>query len=180
MGAPFVNWFGTWLDPQWVTASAHPGAAGLFAAEGAAAELALTVHGHAIEGWLMAGSIVIGLGGALVAFALYLRQPAPLTHQVPKLPVVGTIYRTLLNKYWVDEIYDVFPVGTLRVFARFCARVFDDVVIDGLLTKVPPFVVRVTGSAVAWIQNGDVQRYLSFIVFGLTVLLYYLLRGGAP
>ncbi|MBN2362305.1 MAG: NADH-quinone oxidoreductase subunit L [Deltaproteobacteria bacterium] len=180
LGVPFVNYFAHWLDPQWVTAAAHPGASDLFAAAGGAADLALTAHGHAIEGGLMGSAVAVGLGGALLAFALYLRQPAALTYRVPKLPVVGGLYRTLLNKYWVDEVYGVCPVGAVRVLARFCARVLDDIVVDGLVTRVPPFMLRVTGSAVAWLQNGDVQRYLSFIACGLAILLYALLRGGGP
>ncbi|MFH1810082.1 MAG: NADH-quinone oxidoreductase subunit L [Pseudomonadota bacterium] len=173
----FDNYFTLWLDPLFVTAAAHPGNVGLFAAgESLAAELELTVHSHAAEWGLMGGSVIIGLAGLALAWALYKGGPAPFTARVPKMAGVGAVYRTLLNKYWVDEGYAIFPVGFVHVLARVCNRVIDVVFVDGLLTKVAPLVVRVTGGAVAWVQNGDAQRYMAFVLFGLAALLYFALH----
>ena len=175
----FDNYFGMWLDPIFATAAHHPANAGLFETGAWVyfnATLQHTVHGENIEWILMGASVLIGLAGLALAWLLYKGRSAAITERLPKMAGLGALYRTLLNKYWVDEAYDVFPIGFTKVAGRVSHRFIDVVVVDGLLTKVPPLLIRMTGAAVAWIQNGDVQRYMAFILFGLVFTLYFALH----
>ena len=173
----FDNYFGIWLDPIFATAAHHPANAALFNHEAYFnATLHHTVHGATVEWVLMGSSVLIGLAGLALGWILYKGGPAAITERLPKMAGIGAVYRTLLNKYWVDEAYDVFPVGFTKMAGRVSHKFFDVVVVDGLLTKVPPMLVRLAGGAVAWLQNGDAQRYMAFILFGVAISLYFALH----
>ncbi len=78
---------------------------------------------------LMSLSVFAASLGLGLAFLFYIkRQALPLmwTERVPGF------YRTLCNKYWVDEIYDAMLIQPLKGFSHLLWR-FDQVVIDGLV-----------------------------------------------
>jgi NADH-quinone oxidoreductase subunit L len=61
------------------------------------------VPGHGVELALMVASVLIGLAGITVAWLFFQRHP-----EIPKRIVssAGGLYRLLLNKYYVDEVYN--------------------------------------------------------------------------
>jgi NADH-quinone oxidoreductase subunit L len=92
----------------------------------------------ALELGLMAVSVAVAAGGFLLAYLMYVRgtiKPETFSELAGGAP-----YRLVLNKYWVDELYDlVFVRGTLLV-SRIAAW-FDQHVIDGLV-NLSALVVR--------------------------------------
>jgi NADH-quinone oxidoreductase subunit L len=61
------------------------------------------VPGHGMELALMAASVLVGLGGIAVAWLFFRRHPEIPGRIVGRL---GGVHRLLLNKYYVDEMYD--------------------------------------------------------------------------
>ena len=86
------------------------------------------------------------------------------------------LYKTLLNKLYVDEVYDFLIGRPLWKFAKVLWSVVDRVLIDGLLVNGPAQLVAFTGSFARRFQNGDVQRYAAVTALGVAALVWVLLR----
>jgi NADH-quinone oxidoreductase subunit L len=137
--------FNDWLAPVFgghgpVLGEGHP----------AAGELALELG-------LMAASVAVAAGGVFLAWLMYAK--GTLSPAVFSEALGGGPYRTVLNKYWVDELYDlVFVRGALalsRAGAWFDAHVIDGIV-DGSAVLVRG-VSSLTGLIDDWIVDGAVN-----------------------
>jgi NADH-quinone oxidoreductase subunit L len=121
---------------------------------------------------LMVGSSLFALGGIAVAYWMYVRQPAAAAKLVEGMP--GP-YQLSRNRFYIDELYDIFVVKPLTGFTVFC-RMLDTYVVDGLvdlLGQVPRFLAFLFRP----IQNGLVQFYALLMVLGVAgFLLSVLLR----
>ncbi|MBI5868513.1 MAG: NADH-quinone oxidoreductase subunit L [candidate division Zixibacteria bacterium] len=85
-------------------------------------------HSLGLEYGLMAVSIAVGLLGIGWAYKWYVKSPE--SPEKVRVRFTG-IYNLLLNKYWVDEIYDAVIVRPLIGASRFVYRRFDLAVVDG-------------------------------------------------
>src|SRR5438445_11444574 len=72
--------------------------------------MGVEAEAHSLELWLAGVAVLIALTGALVAYWLYLRRPEKAEGLAKSLKPA---YTTLLNKYYVDEIYAAVVVGPL-------------------------------------------------------------------
>jgi NADH-quinone oxidoreductase subunit L len=112
----------------------------------------------------------------LVGLAIYLaywrfgRHRAPVAAEAQTR--AGALNRLLLNKYYVDELYDRAIVRPFTATATWLARVFDPAVIDGLVNGVAGAARRIS---VLWqgLQTGNVQHYLVGFLVGVLALLGY-------
>jgi NADH-quinone oxidoreductase subunit L len=111
-------------------------------------------------------SVAAGLLGILAGLSMYVRHrpdPAAVSR------ATGPFYRLLVNKYFVDELYDRRIVDALR--AAFGAMwAFDIHVIDGLANRIG-WVAALGGGALRRAQTGIVGNYALTIVAGLLVIL---------
>jgi NAD(P)H-quinone oxidoreductase subunit 5 len=109
----------------------------------------------------MGGSSVgIGLIGISLAVLMYLQHkidPAAIAAKIQPL------YQLSLNKWYIDDIYDVVFVKGVRRIARQVLEV-DVRIVDGVV-NLAGFVTLVTGETLKYIENGRVQFY-ALIVFG--------------
>ena len=119
----------------------------------------------------MAVATAVGLTGIYLAYRLYGKQsetPARLKERFSGLHTV------LENKYYVDEIYDRGVVKPLGATSRGLFALVDRFFIDTLMVGGIAYFSQATGWVVRQLQNGDVQRYAFFIVFGLSLMLFLL------
>ena len=75
-------------------------------------------------------AVAIALSGTALAWLLYIKKPG-----VPDwiAATLSGLYRTLLNKYYIDELYDAVIVRPLVVFSdRVLYRIVDAGLIDGI------------------------------------------------
>ena len=134
--------------------------------------------GHGAEGahhgpsWaLMVVSVVASLAGLTVAWQLYVRGRADLAKiGVPQ----SGLHRVLLDKYYVDELYDRVIVRPLFALSRWCAEVLDAGVIDGAVNGVATVL---TGAAARLrrYQTGFVMNYALSMLVGVVALLGWFL-----
>jgi NADH-quinone oxidoreductase subunit L len=86
------------------------------------------------------------------------------------------VYTLLLNKYYVDELYDavvVRPIGTMSVGLWKGA---DAALIDGSVNGVGQ-TVQGTSSVLRRLQSGSVRAYAASLFLGVVLILgWYLLR----
>ncbi|MDP9281632.1 MAG: NADH-quinone oxidoreductase subunit L [Chloroflexota bacterium] len=115
---------------------------------------------------LAAVSVAAGILGILAGLSMYVRHrpdPAAVSR------AAGPLYRLLVNKYFVDELYDRRIVEAFR--AAFGAMwAFDIHIIDGLANRLG-WLAAVGGGALRRAQTGIVGNYALTIVAGLLVIL---------
>jgi len=115
---------------------------------------------------LAAVSVAAGVIGIAIAFLMYVRgrpDPAAVTR------AAGPIYRLLVNKWYVDELYDRKFVDAMRaLFGAMWA--FDVHVIDGIANGIGR-VAALGGGGARRLQTGVVGNYALTIVVGLFVII---------
>ncbi|HSB80027.1 MAG TPA: NADH-quinone oxidoreductase subunit L [Candidatus Methylomirabilis sp.] len=115
-------------------------------------------------------SLAVAVLGIWIATRFYLWRPEIPGRLTASWPGV---YRVLLNKYYVDELYDWLFVQPIFRGALWLWRRFDEPVIDGSVNGLGA-IVRVGSGLLRRIQTGYVGSYaLSFIV-GVVAILGYL------
>ena len=130
-------------------------------------------HGGLAELALAAVSVLTALIGVFVAWLMYGRGQV----DAQKIGVAtNPIHRLILNKYYVDEIYDALIVRPIYHLCLWCARVFDVKVIDGLVNGVASAVV-VWALALRRIQTGFVMNYALGMLLGAVALVAFLLAA---
>jgi NADH-quinone oxidoreductase subunit L len=111
-------------------------------------------------------SVVAGVIGIAIGVSMYVRHrpdPAALTR------AAGPVYRVLVNKYYVDELYDHRFVEAARAFAG-ASWAFDIHIIDGLANRLG-WALAMGGQGLRRVQTGIVGNYALTIVAGLLVVL---------
>ncbi|RJP64880.1 MAG: NADH-quinone oxidoreductase subunit L [Candidatus Abyssobacteria bacterium SURF_17] len=156
-------------------------------------------HSRGLELLMMAVSVGIAGVGMGVGYYFYIKNPnIPLLiqYELPRL------HKTLLNKWYVDEIYNFAVVNGTKQFANllcwfdahiidgivngtaFAARalssgsiLFDGGIVDGLVNLVAK-IVEVCSGVLRRMQTGYVQNYALVMAIGVFVLLsiYVILR----
>jgi NADH-quinone oxidoreductase subunit L len=163
-----------WLEPAFGVHAAAPEAA----AEGIAAEGA-TAGGEAaeevaLERTLMGVSILIAVAGIGIATFIWLLRRQLAASMARSF---APLHRLLLNKYYVDELYDATVVQPIKaVSTQGLWRGFDVRVIDGAVNGTGALVSG--GSAVLRrLQTGSVRAYAGSLFVGVVLVLgYYLWR----
>jgi NADH-quinone oxidoreductase subunit L len=173
-----ANRFEHWLEP--VFAHAHE------AAQHAS-------HDAGLEWTLMLISVGVAGTGFALAYLIYYRHalaPAALADVAAGVP-----YRLLLNKYYVDEVYNAVFVGGTLLLSRALAW-FDATIVDGIVNGVARLTVTLSwldglfdqyvidrivnvladwtydlGARLRRVQTGSINAYLYVIVGTVTVVL---------
>ncbi len=127
-----------------------------------------------LELGLMAVSTLIAFGGIGLATFLWLKNrhiPDRIATQYPG------VYRTLLNKYYVDEMYDAAVVQPIKVVStEGLWRGFDVKVVDGAVIGAG-YLVSGVSIVLRLLQNGSVKTYAVSTFAGVVAILaYYLWR----
>jgi NADH-quinone oxidoreductase subunit L len=138
------------------------------------AEAAAEHGGAGTEIGLMLVSTLVAFAGIGVATILFLRQP----ERADRLAASARgLHRLLLNKYYVDEIYDAAIVQPIkRTSQRLLWRGMDAGLIDGTVNAVG-LVVRGWSAVLRRMQTGSVRAYAMSLFLGVIAILgYYLWR----
>jgi NADH-quinone oxidoreductase subunit L len=126
-----------------------------------------------IEGSLMGISVAVAAVAAVGAYWFYLRKP-----ELPGLVVskLGKVYDLVANKYYVDEFYDRRIIQPLVGVSQALWAHVDVNFIDKMTFWVGDIVVG-AGRAFKNLQNGNVQSYALYMVFGIIAALYFVFYG---
>ncbi len=116
---------------------------------------------------MMGLSTGIALVGILLAYVLYVKKP---DLPVRIAGVFKLFYKVLLNKYYVDEIYDATVVNPTIKSSFFLWRWIDVKVIDGFVNGVAR-LVELKSEALRLFQTGFVRNYALSMLFGGIVII---------
>ncbi len=161
VGGP--NHFDNFLAPVFGAAESAP------ASEGAAG-------GNTLLSSLLGAPVIAGLLGFLLAWWLYIRKP-----ELPQriAASVGGVYRLLLGKYFVDELYAAVIVRPLVwISTNVFWHAVDERVIDGTVNGVGHGAAEL-GDELRRLNSGNARTYATWVVLGavlLTTLLAWAVR----
>ena len=128
-------------------------------------------HSAALEYGLMGLSVAIALCGIGLAYYLYsvrTEKPERIAKAVPGL------YDVVLNKYYVDEIYDFVFVRRIVNGSVWLWQAFDAAFIDGMVNGIAA-AVRKAGDGVRRLQTGVVGNYAFSLLLGAVLIVGYAL-----
>ena len=125
---------------------------------------------HALELF----SIGIAVAGVGLAFGVYMFWPA-LVGMVSRAPLVRSVHRALLNKWWIDELYDWCVVRPLQFCSQLLFKVVDRALVDGSVNGAGIFVLT-NGELVRRLHTGRVGYYAGFMLCGsVCAIVFWLL-----
>jgi len=131
-------------------------------------------HGATLELLMMVVSVVIALIGIGIAYLFYVKNPT-----LPKLLAERWkgLYKLVFNKYYIDELYEVLFINSLKNLGMGLWKGFDDFVIDGTINGIA-YLIGVLSGAMRKMQTGLVQNYaFSMIIGGIVLVAYYIVRA---
>jgi NADH-quinone oxidoreductase subunit L len=160
------NLFHNWLAPVFAPVETHGG--------GHAASAAHHEVPRATEWLLIVLSVGVALAGIALAFRFYLQKPAIATSLRQRF---AALHRMLLNKYWVDELYDGLFVRPVHGMAMRFWRFWDETIVDGTVNGVA-YTLEGMSAVLRLFQTGFVGTYALFFVLGVLALLLHYVRNG--
>ncbi|MCL1981261.1 MAG: NADH-quinone oxidoreductase subunit L [Proteobacteria bacterium] len=128
----------------------------------------------ATEALLMGGSILAGVCGIGLAYFLYRMRP-----HLPGLLAerLASVHRLLLNKYYIDELYDILLVRpALAASRKVVLGIVDLVCIEGVVNGLPR-IIALVAERLRRLQDGQVSHYLAWMGGGALALAAVLLIG---
>ena len=130
---------------------------------------------HSTEYLMALGTLGIAAFGVLLALLLYVRNP-DLPEKMARW--LSGPYKLLLNKYYVDEVYDVLIVRPTVVLSdKLLYQFIDTRVIDGAAINGSASAVRSLASgALKYLQSGLTQGYVFMMMVGAVAVVAWLLR----
>jgi len=126
---------------------------------------------HRVELMLMFVSSLLAVLGIGIAAFLYLKRP-----DVPGAVAarLSGVYQFLVNKGYVDELYDAGMVQPLKRFSEHVLWPADARIVDGAVNGTGTMVIE-TGAAVRSMQTGSMRAYAVSVLLGVVLIVGYYL-----
>jgi NADH-quinone oxidoreductase subunit L len=131
-------------------------------------------HSATLELFMMAVSVIIAFIGIGIAYLFYVKNP-----DLPKRIAEKQkgLYQLVFNKYYVDELYEILFINSLKRLGTGLWRGFDDFIIDGTANGIA-YLIGWISSVMRRVQTGLVQNYAFAMIIGGVILVgYYAVRA---
>jgi NADH-quinone oxidoreductase subunit L len=128
-----------------------------------------------MENSLMAISVLVAFSGLGLAWFFYVKRP-----ELPSKIAASFegIYKLVLNKYWIDELYSAAIIGPLVAFSRIVLwQTVDQKVIDGTINE-SAVAARDVSQIIRQQQSGLVRSYAGWIAAGAAAVVAYMVWMG--
>ncbi|KKO18235.1 MAG: NAD(P)H:quinone oxidoreductase chain 5 [Candidatus Brocadia fulgida] len=131
-------------------------------------------HGAWLPYLMMAVSTAIAIAGIFLAYQMYIKKPGVPQRLAERFRFVHTL---LLNKYYVDEIYDALFVNPVKkISAQFLWKGVDVRIIDGSVNGIARLVGGI-GNILRLLQTGYIRNYAFYIVAGCIFIIVLAVFG---
>jgi len=128
-------------------------------------------HEAGMETMLILVATFVALLGIALAWMVYRKDGAAAAWAKR----FGPVHHLLRNLYWVDEFYELVVLRPFYAASRFFAAV-DRWVVDGLVNATG-VTAEISGQVIKLFQTGLVRNYALMFMFGVLVILYYVIRA---
>jgi NADH-quinone oxidoreductase subunit L len=124
---------------------------------------------------LMGVSVLVAFAGLGLAWVMYVKRPE-LPAQIAAS--LGGLYKLVLNKYWIDELYGALITGPLVGFSRAVLwKTIDQKLVDGTVNE-SALTARDVSQVVRQQQSGLVRSYAGWVAAGAAVVVAYMVWMG--
>ena len=123
---------------------------------------------HNFPAWVIWAPFVVTLAGFIIAWFTYMWRDGA---QKRVNGTGGVLYRFLLNKWYVDEIYDVIFVKGVRKLGDFFWKVIDVRIIDNLGPNGFAAMASRTAGRVSKMQTGYLFHYALVMLMGVALII---------
>lgn len=122
---------------------------------------------------MMVVSTAIALAGIFLAYQMYSKKPELPGKLAERFRI---IYKLLLNKYYVDEIYDALFVNPIKKISVQLWKRVDAGMIDGSVNGIARLIGRFS-NILRLLQTGYVRNYAFYIVLGCIFIIVFAVLG---
>ena len=129
---------------------------------------------HQVPIWVKVMPAVMMLAGLMLAFHYYIRRPRAASALAEQH---RPLYLFLLNKWYVDEIYNFLFIRPALRLGRILWKCGDGQIIDGLGPDGVSRLVRSIGARAARLQSGYIYHYALAMIVGAAALLSWAMLG---
>jgi len=135
---------------------------------------------HGYPWWVLLMPLLVSLTGAILAWVMYIRQSAEV--HIAKIEETGggPLYNFLLNKWYIDEVYDATLVKGARKLGDIFWKVGDQKIIDGYGPNGIAALMAGAAKRLSKLQSGYLYHYAFVMLLGLAVIIALVFRtvGG--
>ena len=129
-------------------------------------------HSHFEELLLMGISVAAALSAIYFAYVVYTRKKEIADKTASS---VKGLYNTLLNKYYVDEIYESSVIKPILIISeKVLWKVTDNKLIDGIVNGSAKLIYYIS-IIIRKMQTGVAQFYALIMMIGISVALFWLI-----
>jgi len=122
---------------------------------------------HSSEYMLGALNVALGVSGMMLAYKMFATKTQELNADT-------LLKKVVINKFYIDEIYEFFVLKPLLILSRFIANVLDPKVFDGFI-NLNVWGYKNAATLFARLQNGKVRYYALYILIGVSAMSYYMI-----
>ncbi len=136
---------------------------------------------HGFPRWVLWAPLLASLSGLLIAVKMYMRGEGAAKHiRDVKETGGGPIYNFLLNKWYVDEIYDATIVRAVRWLGDIFWKIGDMKIIDGFGPNGVAAFAAGTAKRLSKVQSGYLYHYAFIMLVGVAgiIALVFASVGG--
>lgn len=122
---------------------------------------------HKVEYLLGGLNVFLALIGIALAYKLFAKVPQ-------ETEETSFVKRLVLNKFYVDEFYELLILKPLLVMSSFIANTIDPKIFDGSINLIIGGYFRAS-KEFSRLQNGRVRSYALYIVVGVSMMSWFLI-----
>ena len=127
---------------------------------------------HGFPFWVLLLPLLASLSGLLIAFMMYMRGEGAAKHiRTIEETGGGPLYNFLLNKWYIDELYDATIVRATRFFGDVFYKIGDQKLIDGLGPNGVSALIMAGGRKLSRFQSGKLFHYAFVMLIGITAII---------
>ena len=132
---------------------------------------------HGYPWWVLIMPLAVSVSGGIVAWFMYRRDGVEKRIAEIEETGGGPLYNFLLNKWYIDEIYDATVVRGTRFLGDIFWKIGDVKIIDGLGPNGVAAFVAAFGKRLTKLQSGYVYHYAFAMLLGVSILVLVAFRG---
>ncbi len=129
---------------------------------------------HHVPGWVPYAPFVVAISGIALAWVFYIQNPAIPAALAARMP---GLYQFLLNKWFIDELYDAAFVRPSKRLGASLWKFWDEKLVDGMPNGAA-LAAQLFAGRTSRLQTGYVYHYAFAMLIGFMAIISWVVFGG--
>jgi len=138
------------------------------------ASLEIFEAAHHVPGWVPLAPLIVALSGIALAWVFYIKNPAIPAALAARMPA---LYQFLLNKWYIDELYDAAFVRPSKRLGASLWKFWDEKLVDGMPNGAA-LAAQLFAGRTSRLQTGYVYHYAFAMLIGFMAVISWVVFGG--